>query len=197
MARTPQSYSLASQAPMLQRVWQSMRVMRRFTTADLEATAEAGETGVQKFVKALHGAGYLKLLQARVSGRPGSRDLWALGRDSGPLAPIRRADGTGVFDPNTQLTYSPTGQVVRDANPPAVAKLTQAQREALRLLLREGVTRSSFGALRDLARAGLVELTVHLTPTGRQLAEGLDALPAPRSQREGAAPVRSLGASHA
>jgi hypothetical protein len=197
VARTHSSYSMASQAPMLQRVWQSMRCMRRFTAADLQATAEAGETGVAKFVKALHQAGFLRLVQARVNGRAGSRDLWALCRDSGPLAPIRRADGSGVFDPNTQLTYGAQGQVLANASAPAAAKLSQAQREALRLLLREGVTRSSFAALRDLARAGLVELTVHLTPAGRALAEGFAATPAPHSQREGASATHSLGVSHA
>ena len=90
---------------MLARVWQSMRVMRRFTTANLQATAEAGESAVRKYLMALRQAGYVRLVQARSSGHAGSRDVWALVRDSGPAAPIRRADGSGVYDPNTGALY--------------------------------------------------------------------------------------------
>ena len=105
MGRTVQAYSTASQAPALQRVWQSMRVMRRFTTADLQTTAEAGETAVLKFTRALHLTGYLRLDRPVVSGRAGSRNVWVLRRDSGPLPPIRREDGSGVFDPNTRIVW--------------------------------------------------------------------------------------------
>lgn len=114
MARTAQAYSTSSQAPMLQRVWQSMRVMRRFTSAELIATAEAGETAVQKFIKAMHLTGYLRLQVPRVSGRAGSRDVWVLVRDSGPIVPIRRYDGTGVFDPNTGVFWGMSGLPMAD-----------------------------------------------------------------------------------
>lgn len=109
MARTEQAYSTSSQAPALQRVWQSMRVMRRFTTADLQTTAEAGETAVLKFTRALHQAGFLRLDKPIVSGRPGSRNVWLLVRDSGPLPPIRREDGSGVYDPNTGIAWGMQG----------------------------------------------------------------------------------------
>lgn len=182
MARTEAAYSTASQAPALQRVWQSMRIHRRFTAPDLMTTAEAGETAVHKYLKALHAAGYLRLAQPRVSGRPGSFDLWALVRDSGPLAPIRRRDGSGVFDPNTQQVWSLQGQLVQDAPPPPPPRLAQAGREALRHLHELGRCKASGETLQTLLRAGLVSLAI--TDAGRAL---LAACPAPKTQREGAA----------
>lgn len=116
MARPFGTYNATTQAPMLQRVWQSMRVMRRFTTANLQATAEAGESAVRKYLAALRRAGFVRLVQARVSGRPGSRDVWALVRDSGPAAPIRRADGSGVYCPNTQVLWNLEGLPVAPAS---------------------------------------------------------------------------------
>jgi hypothetical protein len=92
MARIKGSYSTVSQAPGLQKVWQAMRVMRRFTTAELLMTTDASESAVMKYSRALAQAGYLRCVRARVSGRAGSRDVWQLVRDTGPLAPIRRWD---------------------------------------------------------------------------------------------------------
>lgn len=185
MARTEAAYSTASQAPALQRVWQSMRIMRRFTSADLMTTSEAGETAVQKYVRALAAAGYLRLVQARVSGRPGSRDVWLLLRDSGPLAPIRRRDGTGVFDSNTHQVWNLKGELVQDAPPPPPPRLAQAGREALRQLHDLGHCKASAETLQSLLRAGLVSLAI--TDAGRALLAQLQA--APKTQREGAAHV--------
>lgn len=110
MGRTHHAYSTTHQAPRLQQVWQAMRIMRaRFTTADLLTTANASESAVHKYCRALARAGFLRLVQARVSGRPGSRDVWALARDTGPEAPIRRQDGTGVYDPNTGVAWGTQG----------------------------------------------------------------------------------------
>lgn len=116
MARTPQAYSTASQAPGLQQVWQAMRIMRaRFTTGDLLTTAQTSESAVHKYCRGLARAGFLRLVQARVSGRPGSRDVWALVRDTGPTAPIRRKDNSAVYDPNTGVVWGMDGKPVTSA----------------------------------------------------------------------------------
>lgn len=115
VARPFGTYNNSTKAPMLARVWQSMRVMRRFTTANLQATAEAGESAVRKYLMALRKAGYVRLVQQRSSGRPGSHDVWALVRDSGPVAPIRRADGSGVFDYNANVLWNLQGLPVASA----------------------------------------------------------------------------------
>lgn len=101
MARTVGAYSSQAQAPGLQQAWQAMRVMRRFTSADILVTAAVGESALHKYLQLLGRTGYIRLAQPRVSGRPGSRHVWAMVRDTGPVAPIRRKDGTGVFDRNT------------------------------------------------------------------------------------------------
>jgi len=110
MARVKGSYCTVTQAPGLQKVWQAMRVFRRFTTADLLMTVEVGESAVMKYCRALARAGYLQCARPRTSGRAGSRDVWQLVRDSGPLAPIRRWDGNGVYDRNDGIAW-PFGQV--------------------------------------------------------------------------------------
>lgn len=110
MPRTKGAYSLRSQAPGLQRVWQSMRILRRFTVPDLVATAELGESASGKYVRALARAGFVRLVQALQSGKAGSRNVWQLvrGADS-PIAPIVRKDGSGVFDPNTGVAWGLNG----------------------------------------------------------------------------------------
>jgi hypothetical protein len=106
MARTLAAYSTTSQAPRLQQVWQAMRIMRgHFSVADLLRTCDISESAVHKYCRALARAGYLRLLWPRVSGRAGSRDIWALVRDSGPHAPIKRQDGSAVWDPNTRHAW--------------------------------------------------------------------------------------------
>lgn len=70
-----------------QRMWKGMRVMRIFTTADVEATSEVCKEHVKKYVRLLARAGYLKLLKACVHGQTNGHATWQLVRDSGPLAP--------------------------------------------------------------------------------------------------------------
>ncbi len=123
MARTFGSYNVATQAPGLQQVWQAMRIMRGgFTTATLLTTADTGESAVHKYTRALARAGYLRLVKPRMSGHTGSRDLWALVRDTGPLAPIRRHDGSGVYDPNTGLAWGLDGKPAPAAAVPATPR---------------------------------------------------------------------------
>lgn len=112
MSRTAGATSRATCAPGLQQAWTSMRVMRRFTTAELEATGTLKLRALQEFCRVLHKAGYLRLVQERVSGRPGSYDLWQLVRDTGPVAPVRRKDGETVFDRNNGFTWNLQGHCV-------------------------------------------------------------------------------------
>lgn len=71
-----------------QRMWQSMRILRRFTIGDLEATAEATRHGAQRYVSGLERAGYLTRAAERVSGVRGGAVQFRLVRDSGPQAPV-------------------------------------------------------------------------------------------------------------
>lgn len=116
MARTAQAYCLQTKAPGLQRMWQSMRILRRFTVADLVITAEAGESMAGKYVRLLQRTGYLRLAAPLASGQPGSRNVWLLVRGAdGPVAPIRRKDGSGVYDPNTKVAWGLDGNPIANA----------------------------------------------------------------------------------
>lgn len=107
MARTVGAHSKArvrAAGEARQQAWQSMRVLRRFTTADLLTVATIGESNVRKFVRGLARTGYLALAKAHVSGRPGSLPVWQLVRDTGPKCPIVWTDGR-VHDVNTDTTH--------------------------------------------------------------------------------------------
>jgi hypothetical protein len=87
------------------RIWQSMRILRRFSLPDLVATAETGESNCLKYTRALTAAGILRLVKAKENGKMGGHIQWALSRDLGPKSPRLRADGT-TFDPNTGAVLS-------------------------------------------------------------------------------------------
>ncbi|CQR43682.1 hypothetical protein THICB3320732 [Thiomonas sp. CB3] len=81
------------------RVWQSMRIMRLFSAADLAATAEAGAENAQKYCRGLLRSGVLRIAQDKRQGRKFGHTVYQLARDLGPLAPRLRSDGT-TYDPN-------------------------------------------------------------------------------------------------
>lgn len=87
-------------SPIRYRLWQTMRVLRRFTMSQLAASAEVKIAAARTYVLELTRAGYLRVerpAQAR-RGRDGEA-VRVLARDSGPRPPRVRRDGS-VFDPN-------------------------------------------------------------------------------------------------
>lgn len=86
------------------RIWQSMRILRRFSLPDLVATAEAGDNNCLKYTRGLSAAGIVRLIKPKDEGKKGGHIQWALVRDLGPKSPRLRADGT-TFDPNTGAVY--------------------------------------------------------------------------------------------
>ena len=87
------------------RVWRSMRVMRRFTVADLAAVAEAGFHNTHSYIVDLVHGGYVRKLKMETPRRGvEGRAVFALIKDTGPLAPSMRFDAgrkrIGIFDPN-------------------------------------------------------------------------------------------------
>lgn len=117
MARPLDTPNKRTTAPGITRMWQSMRILRRFTIGDLLTTAHVGESAAMKYVRALGQAGFLRLAVPRRSGHTGSRDVWLLVRGQlSPLAPIRRHNGSGVYDPNTQVLWNLQGLPVASAD---------------------------------------------------------------------------------
>lgn len=80
------------------RMWRSMRILRRFATADLVATADAGKDNVTRYVRCLLDAGYLKISTPKREGVKGGHTIYVLARDTGPNPP--RIGVHTVFDPN-------------------------------------------------------------------------------------------------
>jgi DNA-binding IclR family transcriptional regulator len=71
------------------KIWQSMRIMRRFTLADLCRTSGAKRTNVRKFVKRLEVHGYVVQQGHYVGGRVGVFRGLRLVKNTGPTYPMR------------------------------------------------------------------------------------------------------------
>ena len=70
-------------------IWQSMRVLRRFTIPDLCRTSGAGYNNVKKFLHVLRNHGYVAPFGKYIGGgRAGEYKGWRLVRDIGPDYPI-------------------------------------------------------------------------------------------------------------
>ncbi len=88
------------------RLWRSMRMLRRFTVAELLVTAETSRRNCANYLAALMVAGYLrgsKVAEDQKHGRP--RMAWCLVRDTGPHAP-KVMSGRGVWDPNRKQLFA-------------------------------------------------------------------------------------------
>jgi hypothetical protein len=93
-------------------MWQSMRVMRCFTVAEVMATAEVGASAATKYVRYLLRAGYLRCVVAKRNGRTGGHAQYRLVKDTGPLAP--RVGKQAIRDPNLEPTDAePTVSIPR------------------------------------------------------------------------------------
>jgi hypothetical protein len=82
------------------RIWQSMRVLRRFTIGHLAAVSTAKADNVKRYVRALARHDYARCVQQATPARGSAgRAVWTLIKDTGPHAPRACSDGT-IFDPN-------------------------------------------------------------------------------------------------
>ena len=85
------------------RIWSTIRVMRKFGLADVEMMTGGSRANVMRYVIALERAGYLTPLRKEPGVAPSSPGFcrWLLVRDTGPTAPVFRARSRDVFDANT------------------------------------------------------------------------------------------------
>jgi len=81
------AYARPRQGAVRRKIWQSMRILRRFTIPDLCRTASASHGNVKKFVRSLTVHGYVAKFGTYVSGRKGSYQQFRLVRDIGPDYP--------------------------------------------------------------------------------------------------------------
>jgi hypothetical protein len=89
------------------RMWATMRTLRKFRIADLETLAGATRDNAQRYVGALEKTGFLSRLRAEAGTAPTSNGIcrWLLIRNSGPAAPVYKAKAAEVYDRNTGSTY--------------------------------------------------------------------------------------------
>lgn len=95
-----------------QRIWNALRIYKLFTAAEIGPVASASPANVQKYLRALAQAGYLRLERPKRNGCVDGHAVWRLLRNSGPRCPIVRSDHSGVYDPNTDQVY-PCSQAAR------------------------------------------------------------------------------------
>lgn len=97
-------------------MWNSMRQLRTFTTADIVATAEVTTSNAAHYLRGLLAAEYLVMRQPARRGVPGSYAVYALVRNTGPVAP--RVTAEGVFDGNLADPYQlpPNKRICKHAN---------------------------------------------------------------------------------
>jgi hypothetical protein len=84
-----------------ERAWAAIRILRRFTIAEITATAEVGANNALKYILDLARAGYLHQVAERQAGAKLGGAVYALAVDSGPHAPRVRPDGS-IYDTNNE-----------------------------------------------------------------------------------------------
>lgn len=89
------------------KMWAAMRVLQKFRIADLQTMAGASRDNAQRYVGALERTGYLIRLRPEPGSAPTSNGYqrWLLVRNSGPAAPVYRANAGDIYDRNTSTAY--------------------------------------------------------------------------------------------
>lgn len=106
MPRTPGSFARHhAVAGARQRLWNALRIFKLFSAAEIGPVADASPANVQKYLRALARAGYLRLERAKRNGCVDGHAVWRLLRNNGPHCPIVRNGDEGVYDPNTSQLY--------------------------------------------------------------------------------------------
>ena len=85
------------------KVWQAIRVLPRFTYAELQAITGRSYKALMNDISLLKSAGYVK-----VAGKSGNANVFTLVKNTGPKAPKRRKC---LYDPNTDevIVQKPKG----------------------------------------------------------------------------------------
>lgn len=71
-------------------MWQSMRILRRFTLNDIMVTATVNYTIAYAFVRLLHRQGVIEKARKHTR-RAGDFDTWVLKGNPGPHVPVTRS----------------------------------------------------------------------------------------------------------
>lgn len=84
-----------------QKMWQSMRILKRFTIPDILRTVQGSTlTNAYKYFGRMEKAGIIGKVGSYISGRPGEYQAYALMKDTGPVMPVL-GFGKGTDTPPT------------------------------------------------------------------------------------------------
>lgn len=87
-----------------QKMWNTMRVMRKFSVMDLMMAAEVGRVCAHGYASLLVKAGYLRELSPG-GNRKGAQAVYLLLRYTGPKSPVEKRAQGGMWDVNEQQLY--------------------------------------------------------------------------------------------
>jgi hypothetical protein len=84
-----------------EKIWRVVRMLKRSTSAEIEAGAGVSSATARRWIARLRRAGYLSVVGRlkMCRGRGSARRIYHLAKDTGPRPPRIARDGT-VFDPN-------------------------------------------------------------------------------------------------
>lgn len=85
-----------------QKLWNNMKIARKFTVADLLSTVSVAKTSAQEYVNKLLKAGYLEVIRPK-QYFPNSEPKYLLIRDTGRLSPQVLSEG--CWDRNQEKLY--------------------------------------------------------------------------------------------
>jgi hypothetical protein len=104
------AYAAPRTGSLRSKIWQSMRIMRRFTAADLCRTSGARRNNVRKFIKRLEVHGYVAQQGEYAGGRPGAFRGLRLVKDIGPRYPaLCQTCGRPLSEPCIKADESAAG----------------------------------------------------------------------------------------
>jgi hypothetical protein len=88
----------------IQKIWMSMRILRTFTTGQLQICSDVGNDIVHSLVLQLRLLSYVRLIHWYDSDLDGNEHIYQLIRDTGVKAPFLCANGI-LYDLNTRCIY--------------------------------------------------------------------------------------------
>lgn len=132
VGRTPAIYRVCDSSPLQnlsrpsvrQRCWNSVRVLKKFSIADVATGAECSYSQASMYLTRLRRAGYVRCVQSPRADVAGVSALLFLQHDSGPKAPVPDDKNDLMIDPNTgkrhQYSELETGKARRGHKPGTV-----------------------------------------------------------------------------
>lgn len=87
-----------------QQMWNTMRVLRKFSVMDLMMAAEVKRVAAHGYISLLLKAGYVRKLCAG-GNRKGERAMYLMLRNTGPKSPTEKRGEGGMWDVNEQQLY--------------------------------------------------------------------------------------------